>query len=129
MFAFKSKFLVASDLQRLAEEFAQSQNFDKVEGRCAELAKAFSAFLTAKHVPNKIVDARDYNGPLKSVGGSNHVLAAVNGEYADFTAKQFDPSAPEIQIGRVAELSGMWGVVNQYNSYADFLSNFSKEQR
>ena len=122
--------LSAPSLQQLAEQFAQTQNFDKVEGRCAELARAFSQFLTEQHVTNRIVDARDYKGPLKSVGGSNHVLCAVGDNYyVDFTAKQFDPSAKPLVIGSVSSLKRQWGVVNLYSSYEDFLTNFSRKQK
>jgi len=118
-----------TNLNQLATEFISTQDLQDTEGKCAKMAEAFSKFLTQKKIPNQIVDARNYKGPLKTVGNSNHVLAAVNGYYVDFTAKQFDPSANDIIIDRVDNLRKNWGVVNVYKDYNDFYTNFSKTQR
>jgi len=120
---------VAQNLHQLAEEFVKGQDLSRVEGKCADMAKLFSQFLSDRGVASKIIDARDYKGPLASVGKSNHVLASVNGSYVDFTAKQFSSSAAPIVIGSVRSLTRDWGVVNTYNNYQDFLNNFSKTQK
>ncbi|MCI4435952.1 MAG: hypothetical protein JHC33_03975 [Ignisphaera sp.] len=117
------------NLTQLANEFVSTQDLQNTEGKCAKMAEAFSKFLTQKQVPNQIIDARNYKGPLKTVGNSNHVLAAVNGYYVDFTAKQFDPFADNIIIDSVDNLRKNWGIVNMYKDYSDFYNNFSKSQR
>ena len=121
--------MAAPNLRQLAEEFIQGQHLTQVEGQCAEMAKRFSAFLSNKGLASKIIDARNYKGHLQTVGKSNHVLAAVNGEYVDFTAKQFSPGADSIVINGVQSLHKDWSIVNIYNNYQDFLANFSKDQR
>lgn len=121
-------FTAADNLMKLAQEFAATQNLANTEGRCADLAKAFAQFLGTKGVQAKIIDARDYHGSLKTIGKSNHVLAAVGNSFVDFSMQQFDPSAKPIIIGNVSDLHRDWGVVNIYSNYGGFETNFSKEQ-
>lgn len=116
-------------INKLANEFLSTQNLSGTEGKCAAMAKAFSEFLKQKKVPSQIIDARNYKGLLKNVGNSNHVLAAVNGYYIDFTAKQFDPKVNNIIIDRVDNLHRDWDIVNIYKDYNDFYVNFSKDQK
>ena len=115
-----------NQLKKLAVEFQRS-NKNKL-GNCADHAKAFSAFLTEKGIQNKIIDAREYKDKSKGVGNSNHVLAAVGDIYADFTWYRFDKSKPHVFLGKVSDLRKVWKIVNTYNDYNDFLTNFSKKQ-
>ena len=114
-----------NQLKKLAIEF-QRHNKNKL-GNCADHAKAFSSFLTEKGVNNKIIDSREYKGPVR-VGNSNHVLAAVGDYYADFTWYRFDKTKPHVFLGKVSDLKKVWKVVNTYNDYNDFITNFSKKQ-
>ena len=128
----ESSFIRSSstpDIGSLASDFLKVYPIPKTEGQCAASAKAFSEFLTKQGIKSNIIDARNYKGSLTTVGGSNHVLVAIGDKYVDFTATQFNPSAKSIEVDDVANLKNDWDVVNTYNDYSDFLTNFSPTNR
>lgn len=116
-------------IKNLATDFLTQQHIPSTEGKCAEMAKLFSEYLNTKNIQNKIIDARNYRGNLKTVGDSNHVLAAIDGIYVDFTASQFSTLAKPIVLGTVDSLKKDWSIVNSYNNFQDFMTNFSYKQK